>query len=69
MPACGVSLQMERQYLQRTFPRASTLMGPIEEDLRETLFPTLFGVEDINTYFRKILGHSIKYGGLSIPDP
>ena len=27
------------------------------------------GGEDINTNFRKILGHSVKHGGLGIPDP
>ena len=44
-------------------------MGPIEEALREKLFPALFGEEDINSNFRKILGHSVKHGGLGIPDP
>ena len=29
----------------------------------------LFRGEDINANFRKILGHSIKHGGLVIPDP
>ena len=44
------------------------MMGPIEEVLREKLFPALFGGEEINTNFRKILGHSVKHGGLGIPD-
>ena len=44
-------------------------MGPIEEALREKFFPTLFRGEEINADFRKILGHSIKHGGLGIPDP
>ena len=44
-------------------------MGTVEEDLREKFFPTLFGGEDINAKFRKILGHSVKHGGLGIPDP
>ena len=43
-------------------------MGPIEEDLREKCSPALFGGEEINTDFRKILGHSVKHGGLGIPD-
>ena len=44
-------------------------MGPIEEALREKFFPALFGGEEINTDFRKILGHSVKHRGLGIPDP
>ena len=44
-------------------------MGHIEEALREKFFPTLLRREDINATFRKILGHSVKLGGLGIPDP
>ena len=44
-------------------------MGPIEEALREKFFPSLFGGEEITADFRKILGHSVKHGGLGIPDP
>ena len=29
----------------------------------------VFGGEDITADFRKILGHSVKHGGLGIPDP
>ena len=43
-------------------------MSPIEEALREKFFPALFGGEEINADFRKILGHSAKHGGLVIPD-
>ena len=32
-------------------------------------FPALFGGEDINTNFGQTLGHSVKHGGLGIPDP
>ena len=39
----GMSLQSEWQYLQRTVPRVGTLMGPIEEALREKFFLLLFG--------------------------
>ena len=38
----GMSLQIEWQYLQITVPGVGTLMGPIEEDLREKFFPALF---------------------------
>ena len=35
----GMSMQLEWQYLQRTVPGVGTLMGPIEEALREKFFP------------------------------
>ena len=44
-------------------------MGPIVEALREKFFPLLFGGEEITDDFRKILGHSVKHGGLVILDP
>ena len=44
-------------------------MGPIEEALREKLFPALFGGEEINANFRKILGHSDNHDGLGILEP
>ena len=44
-------------------------MGPIEEVIRGKLFPLLFGGEEITANFREILGHSVKHGGLVIPDP
>ena len=64
----GMLLQPKWQYLQRNVIGVGTLMGPIEEALREKFFPTLFGWEEINTNVCKILGHSIKHGGLGIPD-
>ena len=65
----GISLQLEWQYLQRTVPGVGTLMDPIKEALRDKFFPDLFGGEEINADFRKILGHSVKHGGLGIPHP
>ena len=65
----GMSLQIKWQYLQRTVPGVGTLMGPIEEVLRDKFFPALFWEEEINADFRKILGHSAKHGVLGIPDP
>ena len=41
-------------------------MGSIEEALREKFFPVIFGGEEINANFWKILGHSIKHSGLGI---
>ena len=64
-----MQLQLEWQYLQRTVPRVGTLMGPIEEALREKIFPALFGGDEIKSNFRKILGHTFKHGGLGIPEP
>ena len=65
-----MSLQSEWQYLQRTVPGVGTLIGRIEEALREKPPPpSLFGGEDIDADFRKILGHSVKHGGLGIPNP
>ena len=62
-------LQLEWQYLQRTVPRVGALISPIEEDLRDKFLPALFGGAEITANFRKILGHSVKHGGLCIPDP
>ena len=64
-----MSLQLKWQYLQSTFPRVGTLMGPIEESLRNKFFPALFRGGEINTAFQKTLGHSVNHGGLCIPDP
>ena len=44
-------------------------MGPIEDALRETFFPALFGGKDISVNLREILGHSVKCEGLVIPYP
>ena len=44
-------------------------MGPIEEALREKLFPELFGWEYIDADLWKVLGHSVKHVGLGIPYP
>ena len=44
-------------------------MGPIEEDLREKFFPLPFGGEEITADSQKILGHSVKHGGLGLRDP
>ena len=50
-------------------PGVGTLMGPIEEALRDNFFPALFGGEDIKAKFRKFPGHSVKNCGLGIPEP
>ena len=45
------------------------LMCPIEDSLRDAFFPALFGGEEVSADLRGILGHSLKRGGLGIPDP
>ena len=45
------------------------MVGPIYDSLRESFFPALFGGEEVRTDLREILGHSVKHGGLGIPDP
>ena len=49
--------------------RRVTLRVPIEEAIRKKFFPALFGGEEINADFRKILRHSVKHEGLGISDP
>ena len=44
-------------------------MGPIEEALREALFPEIFTGGGVSADLREILGHSVKCGGLGIPYP
>ena len=66
----GVSFQIEWHYLQSTIPGVGTLVGPIEEVLRETFFPVLFrGGGEIDPEFRTIVGHNVNNGGLGITDP
>ena len=62
-------LQLKWQYLQRNITVVDTMMGPIKEALRETFFPTLFGGAEVDTDFGKILGHSVKHGGLGLTNP
>ena len=65
----GMLLKSEWKYLQRTVPGVGTLIDPIEEAPREKFFPTLFGGEEINADFRKILGHGVNHGRLGITNP
>ena len=44
-------------------------MGLVEDSLREISLPAIFGGEEVNADFQKILGHSVKHVGLGIPDP
>ena len=64
-----MSLQLKCKYLQRVVPGVGTLMGPIEEALRDKLSPPLCREEEINSDLQQIIGHSVKHGGLRIPYP
>ena len=48
----GILLQLECQYLQRTVSGVVSLMGPIEDALRETFFHALFGGEEVSADLR-----------------
>ena len=52
-----MSLQSEWQYLQRNVPGVGTLMGPIEEALREKFFPSLFGGEEVDAALKPLRDH------------
>ena len=46
------------------------MIGPIEDALREALFPELFVEEEVSSDLKEIIGYSVKIGGLGfIPDP
>ena len=64
----GVLFHIDWQFLQSTVPRLGSLMGHIEDALREAFLPALFRGEEVNADLREILGHSVKRGGLCIPD-
>ena len=64
-----MSFQIKWKYLKRDAPGVGTLMGPIGEALRETFFSALLGGEEVDADFQKILGNSVKRGGLGILDP
>ena len=65
----GMSIQLEWHYLQRNVPEVGSLMGPIEDSLREAFFLAIFRGEEVSANIREILGNSVKHGGLGIPDP
>ena len=61
-------LHIKCQYLQRTVPGVDTLVGPIEDALILAFFPEMFLGEEVSANLKEILGHSMKRGGLVIPD-
>ena len=48
----GMLLQLEWKHPQRTVPGVGTLMGPIEDALREVLLPALFGGDKVRSDLR-----------------
>ena len=42
-------LQIECKYLQRTVPGVGTMMGTIEDFLRDAFFPEMFGGEEVSS--------------------
>ena len=44
-------------------------MSPIENALINTFLPAIFRGGEVYNDFQKILGHSVKHGGLGIPEP
>ena len=48
----GMFLQLDWQYLQMTVPEVGSMMGPIEDVLREAFFPTILGGEEVSADFR-----------------
>ena len=65
----GMLLQLEWEYLQRKVHGIGSLMEILEAALREAFFHSLFGGEEVNDDLREFLGHSVKHGGLGIPEP
>ena len=65
----GILLQLKCQYLQRTVTGVVTIMDPIEDALRNSIFSAIFGGEEVSADLREILGHSVKCSGLGIQYP
>ena len=45
------------------------MICPVDYALIEAFLPAMFGGEEVSADLREILGHSVKTGGLGIPDP
>ena len=65
----GMSLELKWKDLKRNAPTVGTLVGPIEEALRQTFLPALFRGEEVDTNFQEHLVHSVMHGSLGIPEP
>ena len=62
------SLACEWDYLQRVVPECGPAFEPVEESLRETFLPSLFGTE-ISETERRLFQLPVKFSGLGIRDP
>ncbi|KAL7461468.1 hypothetical protein ACHAXS_001898, partial [Conticribra weissflogii] len=66
------SLQAEWQYVCRVVPGIAQALAPVEAAIRSDFLPALFGGTtpmSIDDDFRRLLGHSVKMGGIGIRDP
>jgi len=65
------SLQGEWQYICRVMEGAEQYLGPLEKAIREVFLPNLLGVDkaDIDDDMRNLISHSVKNGGMAIPNP
>ena len=65
------SLQMEWRYLQRVLPEAGKHFRPIEEAIRSTFLPALFGphVPAPEAKDRDLYGIPVRKAGLGLPNP
>ena len=66
------SLQAEWQYVCRVVPGIAAELAPVETAIRSNFLPSLFGGSTpmaIDDDFRRLLGHSVKMGGIGIRDP
>jgi len=65
------SLQCEWQYISRVVEGAEQYLEPLEEAIREEFLPALLGVDktEIDDDMRNLIAHSVKNGGMAIPNP
>jgi hypothetical protein len=64
------SLQMEWTYLQRVMPGLEDVLDPIEDAIKSSFLPALFGEDEPNlTDLRAQLALSVKKAGLGVPIP
>ena len=61
----GTLLKLKWNYLQSNYPKAGSMIVPIEGNLREALLPMIYGGEEANNGIREIIIH-IKCGDLGI---
>ena len=65
------SLQCEWQYICRIVEGAARYLEPLEKAIREVFLPALLDVDPnaITDDLRNLIAHSVKNGGMAIPNP